>query len=479
MKLLVACLFVLGISQAEAYEPGTVLGPTSSTVGGLALWLNATGTQLKDGAGRLDIPFTPYNAFPYGWGNTAVGTCVLVNIDPARPSFTGTQCGIMGGVATDPAAGAKYDIGDTVAFGNFMYSTVPWFQNVSGTFSGANFIPTTALTPAQVAKLRQYEILDTNDVPPCSGTIQSFAANGTSVTTSGWYQQGPSGGVPSPSACTPTGTQATVRFSKIYGQNLYVARTSGDQQTNSVGLELDIINNTGINQTCYSYDSGGCGGGHTGPGGTVVPSDVGLDIVGLGSYRATAGLQVRSYGGGFNAGAIISGLGIYGVIVEPHPAGQMSYGFYSNVAHIGFAAVPTSDGEAWRNWNNAGTNGQIKGRMLYNGDMHWGLENEGGTGAATHSQFFYSSAHANPDTTVQYAGGTGANDGSMAMVTGNLYEYGLLHLLKNSGVSGAPGATWVALRVEPGTSAGTCKLVAYAGTSAFGTTVVDNVGAGC
>lgn len=42
----------------------------------------------------------------------------------------------------------------------------------------------------------------------------------------------------------------------------------------------------------------------------------------------------------------------------------------------------------------------------------------------------------------------------------------------------APGAGFAQLRVEAGTNAGTLKIVAYAGTSATGVTVVDNIGAG-
>ena len=42
----------------------------------------------------------------------------------------------------------------------------------------------------------------------------------------------------------------------------------------------------------------------------------------------------------------------------------------------------------------------------------------------------------------------------------------------------APGAGFMKLAVVAGTNSGTCKLIAYAGTSTTPTTVVDNVGAG-
>jgi hypothetical protein len=43
----------------------------------------------------------------------------------------------------------------------------------------------------------------------------------------------------------------------------------------------------------------------------------------------------------------------------------------------------------------------------------------------------------------------------------------------------APGAALMKLEVVAGTNAGTCKIIAYAGTSATPTTLLDNVGAGC
>ena len=45
-------------------------------------------------------------------------------------------------------------------------------------------------------------------------------------------------------------------------------------------------------------------------------------------------------------------------------------------------------------------------------------------------------------------------------------------------MTAAPGAGKALLCWEPGTTPGTAKLVAYAGTSATPTVIVDNVGAG-
>jgi hypothetical protein len=51
-------------------------------------------------------------------------------------------------------------------------------------------------------------------------------------------------------------------------------------------------------------------------------------------------------------------------------------------------------------------------------------------------------------------------------------------IAKASGSATAPGAGFARLGFVNGTTAGTAKLVAYAGTSTTPTTIVDNIGAG-
>ena len=55
---------------------------------------------------------------------------------------------------------------------------------------------------------------------------------------------------------------------------------------------------------------------------------------------------------------------------------------------------------------------------------------------------------------------------------------GRLAMGRDAAAAFAPGAGYGLLRWETGTNAGTLKLVAYAGTSTTGVTVVDNVGGG-
>lgn len=50
---------------------------------------------------------------------------------------------------------------------------------------------------------------------------------------------------------------------------------------------------------------------------------------------------------------------------------------------------------------------------------------------------------------------------------------------KFGGAASAPGGGFGELQLIAGTNAGTCKLVAYAGTSATPAVLADNIGAGC
>lgn len=94
--------------------------------------------------------------------------------------------------------------------------------------------------------------------------------------------------------------------------------------------------------------------------------------------------------------------------------------------------------------------------------------------------------------TGQAAGGAGftvANgvDWHLGTFTGNTWNDGHIRLTgtgqivqaKIADPNTAPGAGELQLTVEAGTNAGTCKIVARAGTSATPVTIADNIGAGC
>lgn len=68
--------------------------------------------------------------------------------------------------------------------------------------------------------------------------------------------------------------------------------------------------------------------------------------------------------------------------------------------------------------------------------------------------------------------------GSVSLPRGEIFMSDGLQMPKITTSASAPGAEMGFLRWEAGTNAGTLKLVAYAGTSTTGVTVIDNVGSG-
>ena len=474
---------------------GGIVGPNITTVGNIPIYGNTTGTLLgissiTDFGTFVGIkePTETGNSFPYGYGSTAVATCTTIN-----PAFA-NACPVLGSLPVDPTSAAWYPIGDTVGAVIATSGSLPWMLNVPGTFSGNNFIPTTPLTSGQVAKLRTFEVLDTNDSPRCSGIISSWATNGTSVTVEGWFQQGHAPGSTPP--CTPVGTQVTNRFSKIYGFNTNTIRTATDQQSNSVGYELDVSNKSGVNDTCYAYDVGGCGGSPQSGGGAPIPSDGGLDVAGTGTDIASFGIQIRGPTA-FVADMAITAPATYGIIIQP--AGSIGEGVRVEGAATNFSSI--TGGEAFRSWTGAGPNGGINFQILGNGNMNLGLQNNAGVGA-NYTQQFFSSGHVTPDAEWTYSGGTGSLDGAVLFNVGLFSGIGtlavntglvngvlagfvppinggeiLMHKMLGSAV--APTAGYGKLAFVTGTTPGTCKLIAFAGTSTTSTTIVDNIGAGC
>lgn len=72
------------------------------------------------------------------------------------------------------------------------------------------------------------------------------------------------------------------------------------------------------------------------------------------------------------------------------------------------------------------------------------------------------------------------NLGGVHIVDGSGNETSNTHIMpKITATAAAPGAGKLQFEVVAGTTGGTCKIIAYAGTSTIPVTIVDNVGAGC
>jgi hypothetical protein len=342
-------------------------------------------------------PFKAINDFPYGYGINSSGFCVLIN-----PPANYRDCPVMG-YPTDPSGPAWYPQNDWVGIVSWVRGMPAWFENVPGTFSGRDFVPTTLLTPTQLDKMRVGDVLDTNDMPfKCSGAIESWTTS--RITTKGWYRQGGTEGATD--TCTPTGTTVTLRRTKLYGANILTERNTGDQQLHSIGLEVDVVNRTGVDNTCWTYNQpGGCAN-----------IDGGIDIVNLGDAKASFGLQVRGGTPGLVSGISVPGPAAYGIISGGLAEGKMVEAYRAGLSEVGVSAVTGVGKEAFRNWDPGPVGGpaRIKGRMYSNGDWSLGLEDNGGVGAP-HTQRIFSSGHATSDATWFYSAGSGAEDGSVAL----------------------------------------------------------------
>ena len=353
-----------------------------------------------------------HNDFPTSYGNSAAGLCVFAG--DAYPATNG-ECTVLGSFPNDPTAAAWYPIGDTAGSVVVMTGAPAWLQNVAGTFTATRFNPLTPLTLAQLSRLRYGQVLDTNDSPKCSGLITGWDQTGGSyITVAGWYQQGHALG--SGPSCTPSNSSnfATVRFSKLYGFNTFVNRRAVDQQNETVGYEVDVINNSGVDDTCFGYDIL-CPEPQT-------PSDGGVDAISLGSNRASFAYQAR---GRFVSQGVFTGDSTWGLLVSPINGENVLYGFDAHPwgggsMGIGFSAAGAT--EAWRNWD---ATGNIKGRLFGNGNLSLGSENV----AQSFFNRIYSSGHgeASPDAQWFYGNGTGNLDGVVTISSGQFNIQGTVY----------------------------------------------------
>lgn len=172
------------------------------------------------------------------------------------------------------------------------------------------------------------------------------------------------------------------------------------------------------------------------------------------------------------------------------------YGFYANNQYFGtaflteqsgFTANPLFDGSGGASHiqglksvptSNSGTSVNdvigVKSSALAAGTAIFSADYEAGVRTGSH-------ATTNYGLLVDDQSGSGATTNYNIFSSGNGTNY------LNSGVQfgkitdpgTAPGAAKLALRVVAGTNAGTCKIIAYAGTSTTPVTIADNVGSGC
>lgn len=259
---------IFGATQSNPPYPGGPLG--SNTL------------EITDGS------FNLFNSMLYGWGGSATAVCINAN---HLPTF---NCQASGGFSS-PTGAASYTAGDSVALLVQYDSTTPWLQTVAGTFTATRFTPSSSLSALQISKLRVGEVIDTDDATKCSGIVSSWDLTGAFVDTQGFFQQG------TLTACNPpSGTHATVRFTKGFAANFNCNLAAGGQQISCTSLENDCANNLGSDFTPALN------------GGRINC----LDVTNPGANQASEGVRVR---GKFYSGIDLSGatLGPGGVVNAP------------------------------------------------------------------------------------------------------------------------------------------------------------------
>lgn len=132
-----------------------------------------------------------------------------------------------------------------------------------------------------------------------------------------------------------------------------------------------------------------------------------------------------------------------------------------------------------------------RSRISSSGDGNINVANNAGTGFTSFT--FGQNTASFPSLRVSSADlqvALGNNSANAALIAGTLnavssttkptgVPIGGIGMGKATDPASAPGAGFAKLMFVTGTNAGTCKLIAYAGTSTTPSTVLDNIGAGC
>lgn len=294
--------------------PGTyALNSLVDTGGADVTWLLADGALIANYQnlnGRVVREGRRTNRATYGIGDFATGYSIRTNTQLEG----GAE--VMG--FTSAAGIQTYPGRDSV--GLYVDNTAPapiaTIAASGTTYTATTIAFTSALTAAQIAQLRSGMIIDTQHATKYSGFITSWAANGLSITVSGWYLQGGSG------TSTPAnGTGAYVNpITKVWAHNSVVAVGAGSIATGAAGFELDSINNL--------QNPGGFGG---------FPLMWGFDSVTTGTFAGEAAFIARNnwYYGYQVGGANNSNATVYGFF------NNTVYGNAVTANGIGFNNAPS------------------------------------------------------------------------------------------------------------------------------------------
>lgn len=435
-------LFLLSLLVGQVYAQsvpngGTITyGQTWST----AQWMTAWQSKADVSSGLLTSPsittptlngtvtntgnFIGTNASTYGFAAQAVAASFVAN--STHPP------GVMGTFGT-PSAQALYPTRDSVDVYMDNTAPVPVATAVAGTFTTTTFSPTVALTAGQVAQLRVGMNILSNDVTFYSGILTGWATNGTSISVSGWFQQGNTA-----AGQTPAGTAATLgATTKIWVQNgncLYPA--SGSIATACSGYEMGLqdLSATATTNTNWMYDA--------------------VNLTGTLSPNNSAYIARGAWGYGFNC-SINSDTACF-LVNAPGGIGLLSNQTTGNVIQ---AAGILASGFYFQSpvFN-----------VAFNGQMDLGSK----TGPSTNPLVLHDSGNAGGDASIQVTGGSGSSNGTLTLTAANVQVAGALAVtgaLKFNGTTftlgAGTGACATSSTLVGGAVAGTFTCTGTAGAS--------------
>lgn len=292
----------------------------------------------------------------YGCYDTACSLSVTANYSPDEPPA-------ISGFSSDSQI-STYAGRDSVTA--YIANTLP---PALYTLTAPTYTATTVScpTPVDPKKLKVGMVIDTAHSPKWSGFIRSWAADGSSITVSAWYQNGGGAGTPT------SGVNAIVNpFTKIWAQNSGVTLTASSYGTAAAGYELDVYNSQ-ADSNPYAT-------------GSIIGQTWGFDSCAVGPNKCSAGFVSR---------------------------GLWKTGYVSDNAlatAVGFATKGAENiGFSYESSSVAGTGF----RTLYNGALSFGVTNGGDiefgrTDAASTTVFdWHSSGNAiDYDARISCSGGT-------------------------------------------------------------------------
>jgi hypothetical protein len=194
----------------------------------------------------------------------------------------------------------------------------PTLDVASASYTLTTITPSTPLSFDQLKKIRVGMVIDTKHTTKFSGFITSW--NATSITVSGWFQQGNEA-----SGQVPSGTTGAYinNFTKVFGQNTIVwldnDSTNSGKATRCAGHELDIINNladlTSAPDTTYAW---------------------GNDTTATGPYQTNGSVAYQARGR-FKTGFLSAGSALSGSYSTDTSGGDQYVGFKYYGDSYGFA----------------------------------------------------------------------------------------------------------------------------------------------